>query len=738
MFKPKSILILVLALLFGPLFGFSSPSQSLALDLEQISNWQDAPQTKVALISEAKSVVPGSTFSVALVLKPAPKWHLYWSYAGDSGAAPILAWSATNAKLIQPERFPAPQRIPFGPLVNYGYQGALVLVADFVADKQLQAGDKVDVKVGAEWLVCEEECIPGFAEISTTLTIGEENLPNEALLGIFEQTRLGWPISVTDQQVSVIESAESYKITFKVPPHWPQSPPPTVNFFPYAKGSIENAAAQPLTVSDGIATLLVTKAYDPPEQLTELAGVLVSTNSWIRNASRPALEIKLPLASSNQNSQPSGEQVFEDLQVGTGLEQGSFLVALLLAFLGGVILNLMPCVFPILSIKILSLVESTKHSANATKLHGAIFTLGVLCSFWVLAGAILILQAGGERLGWGFQLQSPGFVAFLALLMFTIGLNLMGFFEFGGSLQRVGDVGAAKSGISGAFWSGVLATVVATPCTAPFMGSAIAYALSLSAVSALLIFSSLALGVAAPFLLLSFNPRLLRFLPRPGNWMVIFKQLMAFPLFATALWLLWVLSLQSVSEVVLLQLLGAIGIAFALWVYSVWADVNRPKASRVTASLLTLIILSGSFALPIWSAAASTGRANNVSVVSGERDQYGLIWEEYSDQKVEQLVSQGHPVYVDFTAAWCITCQVNKRVVFSSSEVTKLIADKKIRLLRADWTNKDEKIARSLERYNRRGVPLNLLFSNHPEHKPYIFPAILTPGLVIEQLELVR
>lgn len=440
-----------------------------------------------------------------------------------------------------------------------------------------------------------------------------------------------------------------------------------------------------------------------------------------------AVEIDVPIEAA---ATAAGSQRAPIAPVASERPPLTLLLALGLAFLGGMVLNLMPCVFPVVSLKIFSFMQHAGDEPRRVRLHGLSFAAGVLLAFWILAGLLLALRAAGEEIGWGFQLQSPPFVAAMAFLLFGLGLSLAGVMDIGVSLTRI-DAGAGRTGYGTSALNGMLATVVATPCTAPFMGAALGFALTQSAMAALLIFTALGAGMAAPYVALSLWPALLRFLPRPGNWMVRFKQLMAFPLFATVAWLVWVFGYQTGVDGILRLLLGLTLVGAAAWVWGSWATLDATTRTRVTARTVAVALLASGFIL-------SAGAEPVSSAVNTAGVQSGVQWEPWSEARVAELRAEGRPVFIDFTAAWCLTCKVNERVAFSSAEVRKIVGDRNIAMLKADWTNRDAAITRALSSFGRSGVPLYVLYEADPSAAPRLLPEILSPGILIESFSKVQ
>jgi thiol:disulfide interchange protein len=392
----------------------------------------------------------------------------------------------------------------------------------------------------------------------------------------------------------------------------------------------------------------------------------------------------------------------------------TLLHTLILAVGGGLILNMMPCVFPVLGIKVLGFVEQAGSDRRKVLSHGIVFTVGVLMSFWALAAVLAFLRAGGTQLGWGFQLQSPAFVFGLAALVLLFALNLSGVFEFGMRATGLGSAAQMKGGYAGSFFSGVLATVVATPCSAPFLAPALGAALALPVGESFAVFTAIALGLAAPYLLLTMFPGALRLLPQPGLWMETFKQAMAFPLYATVGCLVWVLAGQADENALLMALLGLTAIAMGAWAFGRFnAPGSAPTRARLGAIGGAMLLVIG----------AQMGWPRTVAATDA-------VWEPWSTERVEQLVAEGRPIYVDFTARWCATCQTNKKVVFGSDEVRRYFKAHRVATLKGDWTNSDPRITAALAAWTRAAVPFNLVYRLQ-ERKPRVLPEILTPAIVL-------
>ena len=687
--------------------------------------------TVVTLLSETRSVQPGHPLTLGLRLEMEPEWHTYWKNPGDAGLATRLTWRLPEGFEPGPLQFPTPELLPAGPLMSFGHSGTAVLLVEVKTPPSLVPGTPMVLGTRADWLECKEACIPGKAELALTLPVtAEAPVVDPSATAVFAEARKHLPGDGRSWQAEMLVAPDALALLFR-PPNGVSS---RATFFPLEKGIIEPSGAQTLRQSDGIFRLDLVPAVrgaspgpgaasTPPEPAATISGVLsVETQSGATAVELVARVVKaaaIPPASapgSNAASAPAG---------GPGL-----LVALAFAFGGGILLNLMPCVLPVLSLKVLSFVRHAGLHPSKAWHQGAAFTAGVLVSFWALAGALLVLRAAGQGVGWGFQLQSPGFVVALAVLFFVLGLNLFGVFEMGESLTTAGNLALGTSGLQSSFWGGALATVVATPCTAPFMGSALGWGLSQPAAISLLVFTALGLGMAAPYLFLSFQPKLIRFVPRPGRWMETFKQLMGFFLMATVVFLAWLLGQQAGNDGVAMLLAGLVVVGMGAWSYGRGDTHGSTTRSRRVARGLGFAL--GGIGLAV---ALSGARVAPPASPSGAKGAGGLVWESWSEERVAALRAEGRAVFVDFTAAWCLTCQVNERVSLGNAEVVAKLTRENVALLRADWTLRDERITRALASHGRQGVPVYVLYGRDPLAPPRLLPEVITPGMVLAALD---
>jgi thiol:disulfide interchange protein len=577
----------------------------------------------------------------------------------------------------------------------------------------LPVGTPVTLNAKASWLECKDVCIPGDAQVKLTLPVKPQAAPSSSA-ALFKAAQARVPASALAASASI----DGNRIRVAL------SPPAgktldKFEFFPLEESRIEAAAPQVLKSEGGQSAIYLTAAKPITPDFKTLKGVVVANggpayaNGWANVVQAPLSAGAVGAAAGATSAAGASSSM-------------SLLAALGTAFLGGLILNLMPCVFPVLSLKLIGLAQHRTHSGPMAA-HGVAFAVGVVLSFVLLAALLIGLQQAGSALGWGFQLQTPWVVAALTVLFFAIGLNLLGVYEFtmatGVANLKAADALAHKSDWRGSFGTGVLAVIVASPCTAPFMGAALGYAITQPAVIALSVFAALGVGMAAPYVLLTLFPSLLAKLPRPGRWMELFKQFMAFPMFATCVWLLWVLAQQVDAGGVALALGVLVAVGFTLWALGL---------SQRGARVFRWVAVVGGMLTALTFAPIATSEA----LAPGTRSTADAGWIEYSPEKMPQLRSEGKTVFVDFTAAWCVTCQVNKRVALRADNVKTRFAADNIVLMRADWTNRDQRITQALAQFGRNGVPLYVLYDRKGEAA--VLPELLTEGIVLAALDKLK
>jgi thiol:disulfide interchange protein/DsbC/DsbD-like thiol-disulfide interchange protein len=700
-----AIRFLAAALLVGMLAGSGLAAGPARTPTVKTPAPPGPPRVSVTLLGETASIEPGASFWVGIRQRIAPGWHTYWTNPGDSGEPPTMDWALPAGWEAGPLVFPQPERMPVGPLVSYGYTSEVVLLTRLTAPTGLPTGVPVTLRGHAAWLVCEKICIPEEADMTLTLPVAAGKPAPGAGAPVIEQTRRAVP-SPSPWPASLRATPETVTVSVAAPGLQPDRIA-EVLFFPGRWGVIDHAAVQEVTIGrDGI-TLRTARGLLPEGPDSDLDGVLVIREKLDQGQVSQAFAIKAVAARG-----------------------GSLVAAMGLALAGGLILNLMPCVLPVLSIKALALVGHAEASPGVVRRHGLAYAAGVLVCFAALAGALLALRAGGTQIGWGFQLQSPLVVTVLAYVLFTLALSLSGLLVIGGRFTGVGHGLAARPGYAGSFFTGALATVAATPCTAPFMGAAVGFALTQPPAAALAVFEALGLGLALPFLALSLVPAWRRLLPRPGPWMTRLSQALAFPLYASVAWLVWVVSRQAGPDGVALVLVGLLLIAFGAWLHHA-ARGAAPRWRRA-ATGFALVSAAAAIALaPL--AAASTPSASTAGAPAG------AAWEPFSPSRLAALRAQGKPVFVNFTAAWCITCLVNERVALRSPAVAEAFARNGVVYLKADWTSRSAEIASVLGSFGRSGVPLYVVYPSRAGHpaapEPRVLPQILSEGTIIEAFD---
>lgn len=651
------------------------------------------------LIPENKTISPGGSFTVALKLEHPDEWHSYYQNSGGVEMPPSIVWKLPEGFTAGPIQWPTPEVKDgyFGK--SFVYSGSPVFLVDIAAPDSLEAGASVSLGADASWQICKESCINEEKSFSLTLTVAATPEKDPAQASLFGQARKSQPAKVPMMRVQAISGGGDITLHVTAEGALKQAP---VDFIP-----------------------------DQPFVLAASAGgnIAADGDGWVitlKRATKDVLDNDIPQGKSFSGilTSPAGSIVVPDTVIFSeavankpveALPVSKYLPILWGMLLGGIILNLMPCVFPVIGLKIMGFVQQAGADRKKIALHGVAFTTGVLASFGVLSGVLFAARAaarssvgpGADSIGWGYQLQNPWVVLVLMLLMFVLALNMFGVFELGTSATSVGGSLQAKQGLGGSFFSGVLATVVATPCSAPFLGVAIGSAIGLPAFQFFSAFAAMAIGLSLPYLVLSVFPKLIDFLPRPGAWMESFKQAMSFFLFATAGYLLWVYAGQIGLDNLLGPIFGLSGIAVAAWIYGRWNLPHRTRNTRWVATLLAVAFAGAGFML------------------AKPPQKSALVWEPWSQERVDALLAEGKPVYIDFTAQWCATCQVNKKTAYTK-EVIALMQKKGVVALKADKTNPDPKIEAKLQELGRTAIPVNVLLV--PEKKPVITPELLTSG----------
>lgn len=674
-----------------------------------------ARQVDAALHSSRAAVAPGERFTIALRETINEGWHTYWRNPGDSGEPTSLTWTLPAGWSAGELQWPAPEAVPFAMLVNYGYEGEVLFPVEITVPANARPGSTVTLTAAAYWLVCSDICIPEDATLTLTVPVAATGRDDPQ-----------WAPRVAEAVANIPARQEGVNAALTAGSRLSVSLPNAsglrnIRFFPFERGVIKAAEAQRPHIGPSGVSFTLTPDLNPLGA-SPIAGVVAyetqDGGDWVRRGVEISAEPGEAIAGTDESAAPmSGDYTLAELEGGVGaltpaaenLTGLALLAALGFAFIGGLILNIMPCVLPVLSIKALSFAGGVQ--AGEARRHGLLYFAGVMATFLALAGVLIALRGAGEAVGWGFQLQAPWMTSLLALLFFVIGLNLLSVFEFGSGAQNVGSNLAARGGDAGAFFTGALAVIAATPCTAPFMASAVGAALTQSALTTLVIFVALGLGFALPLTILHFAPGLQRLIPKPGAWMERAKNVLAFPMFGAAVWLVWVLAAQT----------GADGVAALLWLFvAVSFAILASRWGRVWLVIGVLALaVTGAF---VW------------RPLLGVETQEVLVSEAWSEARVAELQNEGRPVFVNFTAAWCVTCKVNEAAALTLPGVAQAFADTNTAYLVGDWTNRDEAIAGALAQHGRAGVPLYLYYPAGGG-APVVLPQMLSESLVLQTIE---
>lgn len=679
--KYLSIFLFITTLLFQPLFAESEV--------------KDGP-VSVSLVSEESAIQENHPFWVALHFNLEPHWHAYWKNPGDSGMPITIDWDLPEGFKADEVKWPAPKQFTLSGLTGLGFEDEVTLLAKITPPEKIETKE-INLKATIKWVACNDQCIPGSAELSKEIPVST-NVPqkSEEVTELFKKARL----SIPGKSETLLARANENELSLKLP---------------FEKGSLKEAVFY--SEEEGIIDLSQDQKLELTDNGYELKAKLAKS----------LIDRKEPLkgvvkASFSKADQEAIVDVVAPFNLDTKMEGlSTLLFALLAAFGGGMLLNLMPCVLPVLSLKVLSVVEASGGTFRGRLRQASAYLAGVVASFWALTSILLLFRASGEEMGWGFQLQEPIFVGVLACLMFLMALNFFGVFEFGTTLTALDGNQKAKSPIMGALWSGVLATIVATPCTGPFLGASLGFAMTLPPIGTFGLFTVMAVGMALPFFLLTLYPAFLKLLPKPGQWMLVLKQGMGFVLAFSVLWLIWVWEAQTSFTAVMWLLIGFIILSGGAWIYGQWGQPICSKLSRRVASIS--ILGSILIALLLVTKASAIQDETTMQVEKGG-------WEHFSKARFQELKEQGKPIFVDFTAKWCLLCQANK-VVMHSNEVESAFEKAGVTPLKADWTKGDPEITKMLKDLGRTGVPLYVIYH---EGKTTILPETLNSDIIFDAL----
>ncbi|MAW78870.1 MAG: thiol:disulfide interchange protein [Parvularcula sp.] len=662
--------------------------------------------TATEIAPEAAGFVPGGTLWFAIRQEIRPGWHVFWTNPGDAGLPLRLDWSLPQGFEAGEILHPAPEFIPVGPLASYAHEGAPVFLVPVTVPEDANPGETVDIDIHASWQACEEICVPEKGRFSFSVPVLETGAMEPARRVLFSLARAKLPKAYEERGRIAVEDG-AYVLTVAAPQGFTEK---NAFFFARPEGVVSPPAPQEMEVEDGVLRIAMQPGWVERYDEETFSGVLTFSEDAGRRALAVTADVAEPLIKPGAPPEAPPQK------------EPSLPLLFLFAFLGGVILNVMPCVFPVVFIKAASFMQSAREHPGAVRLHGLLYMAGVLSTFLLMGGALLALRAGGAEFGWGFHLQSPWVVALSAYVLLLVGLNLAGLYSVGGGIAGAGQKLAAKPGGLGAFFTGALAVLVAAPCIGPLLSAPMGAALLLPPVAGLLIFALLGLGLAAPYVILSFVPGLGARLPRPGPWMIIFKQALSFPVFAAAAYFLWVLAQQATGAGLAAVLAGGVLLAFSAWVFDHSRGANlRALILRVLSALAAVMALAPLLRLEP-AVQATAGQADLGS--------YGALRAEtYDADALQAYRNQGTPVFIDFTAAWCVTCQFNKMTVFSDRAVARAFDESGTVFMVADWTVRDPEITEALAGFGASGVPLYVYYG--PSGEASVLPLPLTKKSVL-------
>ncbi len=703
----KNLIFIVFALFA---FVFSSVNNSLAAESVPVKSGR----ATVQLVTSHDQIAPDDTDTayIALSFRLDPHWHTYWRNAGGPGNPVNINWQKPDGVEIGEIIWPLPKLVRTGPIVNYAFEDRLVLAMPMTISDNFKPGDEIIIKAKAMYLVCYQVCLPEMANLEIKFKVGKSIKDSRWAAAIAreikkapkpasENMELKAGANIKNEALIIDIKAKNIDFSAIKNPY----------FFPYEQDIINADIDQKFATSTQGISFSLAKGFKLEAGLKDIEGVL----AFEKNGKRQGIEL---IAKAGANIDTGVKTIQSPTK--TSATISGLLLAMIGAFIGGLILNLMPCVFPVLSLKALGFAKAAHEDKAKIRTHGWLYTLGVMLTFLLLAVLVMVLKAMGAAIGWGFQLQNPIIIGALAVLFFIIALNLFGLFHIGGKVQNIGSDLASKNGNKGAFFTGVLAVIVASPCTAPFMAGALGFAFAAGTITTLAIFVALGFGFALPFLALAHSPGLLKLLPKPGAWMTGFKQFMAFPMLGASIWLIWVLASQTGAGGVLRILSALLAIGFAIWLL-------RYKSVLSKILLLLSILFAG------W-AVMDLGTAQFGQKIEAKK-QAG-VW---SHENIRSLRADGYNVFVDFTAAWCVSCKVNDRLVLSRAKTKALFERTNTKMLVADWTNHDEAIAKELEKFGRSGVPLYLLYpAGTDETEPLVLPQILSYSILEKAISEVQ
>ena len=688
-----------------------TPSAGISAETEYVTS---------TFILEDDGVAPGGTIWLGFEQKVQEHWHVFWKNPGSAGLPLTFTWELPEGFSAGEIIFPTPEYIPVGPLASYAHEGSPIFLVPVTAPDNAAVGEDVSVSVGGFWQACADLCVPEFANFKFSIPVVETQTPRAETVSLFAAARDATP-SAHEGKAQLTPSDGGYVLSIEdVPTALGDQP----FFFPEQEGLTKPPGDQPVSRDGNIMRLGLEAGWNDELDVQTIRGVLVDNREHPNVAYWVDADLTATSVASGSNSDAGANANTAQSSAGdVTAGQPGFLLLLAMAMLGGVILNAMPCVFPILAVKGAHFARKSD-DLSAIRIEGLVYAVGVLVSFMAMAGVLLALRAGGAQLGWGFHLQSPAVVGFSAYIMFLVGLNLSGVFNIGESVTGVGNGLTQKPGRAGAFFTGVLAVVVAAPCIGPFLTAPVGAALAGPPLQGLAVFMALAIGFAAPFTLISVVPALAKLLPKPGAWMELLKQVLAFPVYGAAAYFFWEFARQTDASALGTALGGAVVLGFAAWAFELSKKDGRFGLITRGVSALAFV---GAFAAVISAKDAPMPSAGDTSPNYG-----ALATQTFSEAALAEHHAAGKPVFVDFTAAWCVTCQFNKMTVLKTAQVTDVFKETGTTLMVADWTVRDPAITQALARFNASGVPLYVYYDK--SGTPMLLPPTLTRGIVVDAL----
>jgi thiol:disulfide interchange protein/DsbC/DsbD-like thiol-disulfide interchange protein len=741
--------ILSVALLLVAATAFSQSTQTIAPLSTGGETGTGKAHTTVRLLADVQSVHPGSTFTVGVLMSMDPGWHTYWKNAGEAGLPTTIAWKLPEGISAGEIQWPLPEKhIESGDVLTYGYAGENMLLVPMTASSSLKPGSSVAIKGEVSWLECERMCVPGNASVELRIPVSAA-APASDHDTLFQRYRGRTPRPANEDHLLTIHSTVTgNQIIFRLTPapdfHLAVERETAPDFFPESSDSIMMGRTVADASAQGATVTLPVSTTEPLARATVVRGVVVYQGTDGKKHGT-TVDVPLPADFSSSNAPSEGGilgQSFTAEQVSGGSQP--LTLYLLFAFVGGLLLNIMPCVLPVIALKIFGLVKMAGDHPGRVKRLGWSFSSGILASFLVLALLVIILQTAGQQVGWGFQFQEPLFIILMSAVVFAFGLSLFGVYEIRPPSVAVSGVSSvlAKTegtgkGYAASFSEGVFATILATPCTAPFLGTALGFAFAQPAWITLLIFITVAFGMALPYLILTARPAWLKFLPKPGAWMETAKQVMGFLMMATLLWLLYILGKQLGMEAVIWTAAFLLFIGIACWMIGRFVTLTASRKSIAVTWILALLVVGSGYWLflsPVLAAREVLNSAPAASALSTDGESTGIPWEPFSLSGLEQHVKENKPVFIDFTAEWCLTCKVNEKTVMNNPEVVEKFRNSGIVPIRADWTNRNPEITRLLAKFGRSGVPLYVIFPAGRPTAPIVLPEVITSGIVIDAI----